>query len=129
MSYDIVDGKIIPRPKDKKTCRACDRVLPLNVFPKNGRYLKPYCRGCHNAFHALRNRIDRSENRSVTMKEFRDYWLPLMTESGEATWLNETYAEEAPQDPYPSMTEEEGNARQAAIYEKLMQTLPARTEH
>jgi len=106
-----------------RTCKLCARTRPEGFFARNGRYRKPYCRSCYNAYQSIRAKVDRSENRSVTMEEFRDYWLPLMVEAGEAPWAA---VEEVPDVVLEHLTDEEKTVRHDAIMAELAATDPLR---
>lgn len=116
--------------KDQKTCKVCNRTRPLAFFaPQGPRYRKPYCRSCYNAYQSVRGKIDRAENRSITMEEFRTVWLPLLVDAGEAPWLDETIQTDVEElHPYEQLTEEEGLARQEVIYQEMLRTLPSSSD-
>lgn len=115
---------------NEKTCRICNRTRPASFFaPQGRRYTKPYCKPCYKAYQVWWRRIDREEGRSLTVVEFRNQILPVLVESGEAPWHDETvedHAVEAPQDR--QLTEEEGMARHNAIMAELLRTMPSRPE-
>lgn len=119
----------------QKTCRICDRTRSETLFPKMGRYRRPYCTPCYNAYQKARGRIDRNENRTLTIKEFKDEVLPLMIEAGDAVWADKDYQHLVPEpeplalDPNVTLSEEESMARQEAIYQELLRTMPTRLEN
>lgn len=86
-----------------KRCRICDRVRPFSFFAKQSRrYYKSYCKPCHQAFQSWRGKIDRDENRTLTVAEFRDEILPVLIQTGHAKWaedLPSAPAVPAPIDP------------------------------
>jgi len=127
MSFDIVDGKIIPHIPGQKTCNICNRSRPHSYFAKTGRYHKPYCKPCYKAYQSQRGKVDRMENRSLTIVEFRDYWLPLMIEAGEAPWADPEYktTEELVKETAPTLSEQEKTARHNAIAAELNRTVPS----
>jgi len=105
----------------KKKCRICDRTRPVSFFAKQGRYYKPYCRPCYNAYQSTRGKVERSENRAITMEEFKDYWLPLLIDEGAAPWADADYktqeeltAAPAEEDPDEDLPYEEMIARMIA---------------
>jgi len=67
------------------------------------------------------------ENRSLTIVEFRDYWLPLMIEAGEAPWADPEYktTEELVKETAPTLSEQEKTARHNAIVAELNRTVPS----
>jgi hypothetical protein len=36
--------------RKRKKCKICKKYFPLLCFYKNGKYLSPYCKKCHNKF-------------------------------------------------------------------------------
>lgn len=126
-----------------KRCRICDRVRPLIFFARQSRrYYKSYCKPCHRVFQSWRGKIDREENRTLTVEEFRTVMLPVLIETGQAKWLDETIVDDLPLqgtslavpvsdpdevDPYPfpnAKNEVEKKIRHNAIMEALRQTSP-----
>jgi len=67
------------------------------------------------------------ENRSLTIVEFRDYWLPLMIEAGEAPWADPEYktTEELVKETAPTLSEQEKTERHNAIAAELNRTVPS----
>jgi hypothetical protein len=67
------------------------------------------------------------------MTKFKEYCLPIMIDAGEAPWLDETIVEDVLEpfalDPNVTLSEEESMARQEAIYQELLRTMPTRLEN
>lgn len=120
--------------KNQKTCVICERTRPVHTFPKSGKYPKPYCRPCYNAYQSQRGKIDRAENRKLTIQEFKEVWLPLLVEAGDAPWADWDYKttdqilneRTDPSSDVPiDMTEEEGMIRHNAIVAELLRIMPS----
>lgn len=129
MDYEALIKRQAEVHADEKRCRICDRVRPLSFFPRNSsRYVKPYCKPCHKAYMHWNRVTDLESSHGLTVAEFRDTVLPMLIKNGQAPWATEDIKAPAVPVVPETLSEEEGMARQEAIYQELLRTMPSHSE-